>query len=370
MNDCENKATPTKLDVKYSGIIKPRFDDDNICSGVELYSDCNFESLSKIMKWNSQQKAQMIKLNSKITTENQKMKNNKFQKQNQSKPQNSFSSWKKVNEQLIKYMNDSKTNLKQKKQEKQQIENNLDNLEKELKQLKEKIKLIENQIPNEKKKLKQIKDSMVDFNTDYGALVQMHKRTCLFVDNENQMELELDKLFNKKSIEELNVSESCLALWEMDLSHCQPIFEDNQISFSWICGLSKRNIISLLENVGVNQKDICVLLYFQDYFKKVGYINSTKLEKIEVECAVCDSNTPEDTMYLLNEYEIPFGKKLENEEWTAPLLLFANLSSIFEVDVVSPECRTISTNLTKWKQIHNLHLAKLRKTIHTLRTVQ
>ena len=363
VNDNANRPTPTKLDAKYSGIIKPRFDDDNFYSGVELYSDCNFENLSKIMKWNSQQKAQMIKLHSKINMENLKMKNNKFQKQNQSKPQNSFSSWKKANEQLIKYMNDSKTNLKQKKQEKQQIENNLNNLEKELKQLKEKIKLIENQIPNEKKKLKQIKDSIDGFNTDYEALAQMQESACLFVNNENQMELELDKLFNKKSIEELDVSESCLALWEMDLSHCQPIFKDNQISFSWICELSERNIVSILENAEINQKDICSLLYFQDYFKKVGYINSTKLEKIEVECAVCDHNTPEETILLLNEYEIPFGKKLENEEWTAPSLLFANLSSIFEVYAFSPELRTISTNLNKWKQIHNLHINELRKQV-------
>ena len=363
VNDCQNKPTPTKLDAKYSGIIKPRFDDDNICSGVELYSDCNFESLSKIMKWNSHQKAQMIKLHSKINIENQKMKNNKFRKQNQSKPQNSFPSWKKVNEQLIKYMNDSKTCLKQKKQEKQQIETNLNNLGKELKQLKEKIKLIENQIPKEKNKLKQIKDSMDGFNTDYEALAQMQESACLFVDNENQMELELDKLFNKNSIEELDVSESCLALWEMDLSHCQPIFEDNQISFSWICELSKINIVPILENVGINQKDIYTLLYFQNYFKKVGYINSTKLEKIDVECAVCDHNTPEETILLLNEYEIPFGKKVENEEWTAPLLLFANLSSIFEVDAFSPEFRTISTNLSKWKKIHNLHMKELRKQV-------
>ena len=69
----------------------------------------NFESLSEIMEWNSQQKAQMVKLNSKIKIENRKMKNKKFQKQNQSKPQISLSSWKKVNEQLIKYTNDSKT---------------------------------------------------------------------------------------------------------------------------------------------------------------------------------------------------------------------------------------------------------------------
>ena len=360
VNDCEIRPTPIKLDAKYSGIIKPRFDDNNFYSGVELYSDCNFENLSKIMKWNSQQKAQMINLNSKINTEKQKMKNNKFQKQNQSKPQNSFSSWKKVNEQLIKYMNDSKTCLKQ---EKQKIENNLNNLEKKLKQLKEKIKLIENKIPNEKKKLKQIKDSMDGFNTDYQALVAMQESTCLFVDNENQMELELDKLFNKKSIEELDVSESCLALWEMDLSHCQPIFEENQISFSWICGLSKRDIVPMLEITGINQKDICALLYFQNYFKKVGYINSTKLEKIDVECAVCDHNTPEKTILLLNEYEIPFGKKLENEEWTAPLLLFANLSSIFEVASFSPEFRTISTKLSKWKKFHNSHMNELRKQV-------
>ena len=78
------------------------------------------------------------------------------------------------------------------------------------------------------------------------------------------------------------------------------------------------------------------MLYFRDYFKKVGYVNSTKLEQIEIEFAVCDHNTPEETILLLNEYEIPFGKKVENEEWTAPLLLYANLSLIFEFDVVSP----------------------------------
>ena len=111
VNDYENKPTPTKLDAIYSGIIKPRFKN----SSIFVNNDCNFENLSKIMKWSSQQQAQMINLNSKINTEKQKMKNNKFQKQNQSKPQNSFPSWKKVNEQLIKYMNDSKTYLKQKK---------------------------------------------------------------------------------------------------------------------------------------------------------------------------------------------------------------------------------------------------------------
>ena len=233
VNDCKNKATPTKLDAKYSGIIKSRFKNNSIF----VNNDCNFENLSEIMKWNSQQKAQMINLNSKINAEKQNMINNEFQKQNQSKPQNSFSTWKNVNEQLIKYINDSKTYLKQKKREKKKIKFNLINLEKELRQSKKKS--IENKIPIQRKKLKQIKDSIDDFNMDYWALVQLQRSTRLFVDNENQMELELDKLFNKKSIGELNVSESCLALWGMDLSHCQPIFEENQISFSWICGLSK-----------------------------------------------------------------------------------------------------------------------------------
>lgn len=58
--------------------------------------------------------------------------------------------------------------------------------------------------------------------------------------------------------------------------------------FPWLCE-SEINIIPKLENVGINQKDI---VFIQDYFKKVGYINSTKLEKIDVECAGCDHNTP------------------------------------------------------------------------------
>ena len=135
----------------------------------------------------------------------------------------------------------------------------MNNLEKELKQLKKRIKFIENQIPNEKKKLRRIKESIDGFDTDYDALVQMQESACLFVDNENQMELELEKLFAKKSIYQFDVSESCLALWEMDLSHCQPIFEDNQISFSWICEISERNLVPILEMVGINQKDICAL---------------------------------------------------------------------------------------------------------------
>ena len=340
----DSKLKLTKLGSKYSGILKPNF----------YY----FNSLSKIMNWNEQEKIQMINVESQISQETIKMKETNFEIQNQAKPNNSFESWKQVNETLKKYSIDAKTNLNIKKTEKKQIKNHINDLELELASLKQKIKEIEIKIPNEKKKLAEMENALRDFSMDYDHLVDMQKNSFLFSENENKMELELEKLFLQKSIDQFDIHESCLALWEMDLTHCQSIFKDNEIDFNYLCMLNNIDSVNLLKDVGLTQKDICCLLFFMDYFKNVG---KTKPREIngKIECAVCDHNTPEKTIFLLQEYEIPFGKQIETGKWTAPMLLYAELP-VFDVAFLSPESKVIAKKLTEWKQIHQLHLQQLK----------
>ena len=116
VNDNSRKTSPTKLEAKYSQILKPF-----------KQEFCEFESISKIMKWNESQKQQMIKLNSKITSEKNKMESNseQFQKQNQSKPFNAFETWKQADQQLNTYINSSKTQLNAKKTRKTKYRNRI-----------------------------------------------------------------------------------------------------------------------------------------------------------------------------------------------------------------------------------------------------
>ena len=150
VNDTSNKSSPTKLDAKYSQILKPFKEELG-----------EFESLSKIMKWDSNQNQQMIKLNSHISSEKNKMESNseQFQKKNQSKPFNSFETWKQADQQLNIYLKASEINLNARKQEKQKIENELKALELELNDLKQKIKVIEEKMPIKFEMLKQMEIS-------------------------------------------------------------------------------------------------------------------------------------------------------------------------------------------------------------------
>lgn len=341
LNDFELRTLPTMLDEKYSNIIKPLK-----CSTTK--------HLNEIMKLNIEEKKQIINLNSQIISSKLQIKSNPKTFQNLSKLQNSFISWQQADNQLIRYVSDSKTQLNEKLKEKNQIENYLIELDNELKVLQQKIHEIQSIIPKEKEKLKEIENSIGRFSREYDTLVEMQKNTSLFCESENLIESELEILFKQKSIDEFNVPESCLALWAMGLSHCQSIFEKENIDFSFLCASSERNFVYLLEGAGLLQKDICCILFYIDYFKKVGFVRANEINKIKTECFVCEHNTHEETICLLNEYEIPYGNQIKNELWTAPLLLYADLS-IFGVN--SQETKHITNTLNKWRQMHNLHLS-------------
>ena len=357
VNDFSTKNSPTKLDAKYSQILKPF---------KEKLGE--FESLSKIMKWDSNQKQQMIKLNSHIASEKNKMEKNKdrFQKKNQSKPFNSFETWKQADQQLNAFIQDSKTQLNTSKQEKQKIENELKALELELNDLKQKIKVIEEKMPIKFEMLEQMECYIDNLDKDFNILEQMKESTSFFSENENEIECDLKTLFDQKLIEEFDVEESSLVLWEMGLPHFQSIFEKEKIEFSSLCISCNLNTAELLEQVGFNQRDICCLLFFKDYLSKVGYLTPNEMNKLQNEeedkekyrCAVCEHNTPEETILLLKEYDIQLGDIIVRENWSVPLLLHAKLST-FGLKLTTPEGKSFSRVMRELKQIHQSHLKQL-----------
>ena len=359
VNDTSNKSSPTKLDAKYSQILKPF---------KEKLGE--FESLSKIMKWDSNQKQQMIKLNSHISSEKNKMESNseQFQKKNQSKPFNSFETWKQADQKLTIYLKASEINLNARKQEKQKIENELKALEWELNALKQKIKVIEEKMPIKFEMLKQMEGYIDGFDNDFNILKQMKESTSFFSENENSMEEELKTLFDQKPIGEFDVEESSLVLWEMGLPHCQSIFEKEKIEFSSLCVSRDFDTSELLEQVGFNKRDICCLLFFKDYLSKVGYLTPNEMKKLQNEdedkekyrCAVCEHNTPEETILLLEEYKIQLDDTdiIVRENWSVPLLLHAKLST-FGLKLSTPAGKKFTKKMRELNQIHQSHLKQL-----------
>ena len=256
----------------------------------------------------------------------------------------------------------------QKKLEKQNIEIELAKLERQLNFLKRSIKEIEEKMPIKFEELKQMECDLDAFDKDLYVLEQMKINTGFFSENENLIESELKTLFDRKSIEEFDIAESSLVLWEMGLPHCQPIFERERIEFSSLCKSNNFNISEFLEEVGFNQRDICCLLFFKDYLSKVGYFTPNDLKKLQDEeedkdtyrCAVCEHNTPEETILLLQEYGIKLGDIIQKECWTFPLLLHAKLST-FGLKLTTEDGKTFTDEMSKLNQIHQSHLKQLSK---------
>ena len=196
----------------------------------------------------------------------------------------------------------------------------------------------------------------------------MKENTSFFSENENFMESELKTLFDQKSIEEFDVEESSLVLWEMGLPHCQSIFEQGKIEFSSLCMSRDLNTAELLEEFEINQRDICCLLFFKDYLSKVGYLTPNEMNKLQNEdedkekyrCAVCEHNTPEETILLLKEYDIKLDDIdiIVRENWNVPLLLHAKLST-FGLKLTTPEGKSFTKKMRDLNQIHQSHLKQL-----------
>ena len=94
--------------------------------------------------------------------------------------------------------------------------------------------------------------------------------------------------------------------------------------------------------------------------KRAGY-SKTFSPDYEHDCCVFSHNTPEKTIHLLKEYEIPIEDDfILKNNYTAPMLI----SKVFLKDVLgegifSQNGIQILLKLGKWKEIHKNHLKDL-----------
>ena len=159
-------------------------------------------------------------------------------------------------------------------------------------------------------------------------------------------------------MEEFDCSEISKCLWKMDLTKYQSIFELNQINGPIVCAMQGA---WLWKQLGLEKRDYFCVSYYFKMMKSSGY-SKTFSPDYEHDCCVCSHNTPEKTIHLLKEYEIPIEDEfILKNNYTAPMLI----SKKFLKDLLDPKDSfsqkgiQIILNLDKWKKIHEIHLKNL-----------
>ena len=325
-----------------------------ICSETTTIMNWKEEEMKKIEM--IQLKIQQVKLN--LSCNN----NNKIK---QEFPQNSFESWNEVYD----FLNEKSKQIHSKLNKKQNIEvqngkdiqtyeMELKDIEHQLQQLQSRKKEIEeNLLPKAKQSQFSLEESFKQIENNQKILEEMCCDVSTFCKNENEMNEELSELFKQKKFEEFDCSEISKCLWKMDLTKYQSIFELNQINGAVV---SAAGNFCLWEQLGLKKRNLFCFSYYIKMMKSGGYSNTFSPDYYD-DCCVCSHNTPEKTIHLLKEYEIPIEDDfiLENN-LTAPMLISKLfLKDLLGKDSFSQKGIQIMFKLEEWKKIHKSHLKDL-----------
>ena len=341
--DTQSFSIPKEMNSQYSGIW-----------GINQHQAETTQEMGKLEM--IQSKIKQVKLN--LSYYN----NNKIK---QEFPQNSFESWTEVNEYLNKKWKktNSKMNQKQeiqlqKQKDVQTYENELKDIENQLLQLQSrKIEIEENFLPKAKQSLFSFEESYKKIENNQKILTEMCSDVSTFCKNENEMNQELFALFKQKKFEEFDCYEISKCLWKMDLFKYQSLFELNQISGAVVLAVEDPGI---WEQLGLEKRDCFKLEYNFEMMKSAGF-SKTLSPDYEYDCCVCSHNTPEKTIHLLDEYEIPIENDfILKNNYTAPMLLSALfLKDLLRKDSFSQTGIQIMLELEKWKDFHKIHMKDL-----------
>ena len=140
----------------------------------------------------------------------------------------------------------------------------------------------------------------------------------------------------------------------MDLTKYQSIFELNQINGSIVCAMQGA---WLWKQLGLEKRDYFYVSYYFKMMKSSGY-SKTFSPDYEHDCS---HNTPEKTIHLLKEYEIPIEDEfILKNNYTAPMLISKEfLKDLLGKDPFSQKGIQIILELEEWKKIHKIHLKDL-----------
>ena len=322
---------------------------------------------SETMNWNEEETKKIEKIQSKIKQVKLNLSCNNNNKIKQEFPQNSFESWNEVHD----FLNEKSKQINSKLNEKQNIElqhekdiqtyeMELKDIEHQLQQLQERKKEIEgNLLPKAKQSKLSFEESFKQIENNQKILAEMCCDVSTFCKNENEMNQELSELFKQKQFEEFDCFEISKCLWKMDLTKYQSIFELNQINGVVVSAVEDSG---LWKQLGLEKRDCFYISFNFEMMKRAGYSKIFSPD-YEHECCVCSHNTPEKTIHLLKEYEIPIEDDfILKNNYTAPMLLSKLfLKDLLGKDSFSPQGIQIMLELEKWKKLHKIHLKDLNK---------
>ena len=325
-------------------------------------------SETTMMKWKEEEMKKIEKIQSKIKQVKLTLESNNNNKIKQEFPQNSFESWNEVHA----FLDEKSTQINSKLNEKQNIElqhqkdiqtyeMELKDIEHQLQQLQTRKKEIEeNLLPKAKQSQFSFEESFKQIENNQKILKGMCSVVSTFCKNENEMNEELSELFEQKKFEEFDSSEISKCLWKMDLTKYQSIFELNQINGAVVSVVEDTR---MWKQLGLEKRDFSCFLYHIKMMKSAGYSKTFSPDYKYDDCCVCSHNSPEKTIHLLKEYEIPIEDDfiLENN-YTAPMLIAkAFLKDLLGKDSFSQKGIQIILKLEEWKKIHEIHLQDLNK---------
>ena len=281
-------------------------------------------------------------------------------------PQNSFESWNGVNlflnEKLVqiekKYNPQTVQEIHiQNQKDVETCEQELKEIEITIQQLNERKREIEENLLKAKQSKNYFEETFQDIEYNQKILKEMCSNVILFCNNEKEMNEEIDKLFDEKEFEEFDCSDVAKLLWKMDLTIYQDLFETNQINGKFITMVIDDPTAWI--QLGVDKRDCYYMMFYFEMMKTPGY-SKTLSPDYDFDCCVCSHATPEKTICLLQEYDIPYdGEFILKHNYCTPILTFPAFRDFLVPDIISPLGRKTMEDISKWKNAHKLHLKEI-----------
>ena len=181
----------------------------------------------------------------------------------------------------------------------------------------------------------------------------------LFCKNEKEMNEEVRDLFSQKKFEEFDCSDISKLLWKMNLTEYQSIFEKNKIDGEYVSMMIDDP--KIWEQLNVYTVDHYFMVFNFEMMKTPGYWKTFSAD-YDPDCFVCSHASPEKTINLLKEYDLPCDSELIRDmEYCTPVLIFPAFREIVVPDALSANGRKQMKELIKWRETHKKHLNSLSK---------
>ena len=311
------------------------------------------------MNWREEEITQITNLQIKI---DQNIHSNES-KIKQEFPQNKFTSWNEVQEFLDKKHQQISSKIEKGQDQKdtiikniQTIESDLIDIEQQIQELQQRKQIHENLLSVKKNSLASFDKNIQTMEVNQYDLFEMCTKVAAFCENENELNAEIKELFKQKKFKEFECTDIYKLLWKMDLIKYQKVFEANQINGEVAAMMNEL----MFQKMGLSTRDCLFVVFNFKLMQTPGYY-LTLSSDYEEDCCVCSHDTPEKTIHLLKEYEIPIDDDfILDNNYCAPILTFFT-KALPNLDIRSPNGRQIITQLTKWKKIHKSHLKDIKK---------